>query len=231
MTARSAFRRRTRTRRRQNNSPEGMHAIPIAGSGERCARGGSWRCVAGAGRRSAGRLGRDLGPGRPQHRLRRHERPDIRPRRLQRPLRQAQPVRGCGERRGVEVDRRRDDLQAGVRQAAGAVDRRDRHRPVTSGEHVGGHRRGLDPQQRFGRRRHLQVHRRRRDLDARRPARFGAHLPDPRRPARGRYRLRLRPGQAVERLAPSAACTRPPTAARAGSWCSRARTCRPAAAM
>ena len=36
---------------------------------------------------------------------------------------------GCGKRRRLEVDQRRHDLQAGLRQAARAVDRRDRHRP------------------------------------------------------------------------------------------------------
>ena len=85
-------------------------------------------------------------------------------------------VRGRGERRRVEVDRRRHDLQAGVRRAASAVDRRDRRRPVQPQERLGRHRRVLDPQQRLDRRRHLQVDRRRRDLDARGPARFGAHF-------------------------------------------------------
>jgi len=61
----------------------------------------------------------------------------------------------------------------------------------------------LDTQQRVNRQWHLQVHGRRRDLDARGPARLRAHLPDHGRPALGRYRLCLRARQAVERLGPA----------------------------
>ena len=44
--------------------------------------------------------------------------------------RQDDALRRRGQRRRLEVARRRHDLQAGVRQEDGAVDRRDRHRPA-----------------------------------------------------------------------------------------------------
>ena len=55
-----------------------------------------------------------------------------------------------------------------------------------------GHRRNLGPQQRLHRRRHLQIHRWRRELDQRRPAGFRAHRQNPHRPGRRQHRLRLR---------------------------------------
>ncbi len=95
--------------------------------------------------------------------------------------RQDDTVRGRGERRRVEVARRRHHLQAGLRQAAGAVDRRRRHRSLERQDGVGGHRRVVDAQLGLGRRRHLQVHRRRRDLVEHGPARVRAHHAHPRR--------------------------------------------------
>ena len=75
-------------------------------------------------------------------------------------------LRRRGQRRRLEVGQRRHDLQAGLRQAAGAVDRRRHHRSEEPEDRLGRHRRVLDAQQRLDRRRHLQVDRRRRELDA-----------------------------------------------------------------
>ena len=125
--------------------------------------------------------------------------------------------------------RRRHHVQAGLRQAAGAVDRRDHDRSVEPEDDLGRHRRGVDAQLGLDRRRHLQVDRRRRDLDEHGPADVGAHRAHPRPSEEQQRRLRLRAGQAVERQRRSRRSTRRPTAARPGRWCSRARTCRPAA--
>ena len=109
---------------------------------------------------------------------------------------------------------RRHHLQAGVRQAAGAVHRRHRDRPDEPADRLGGHGRVVDAQLRLGRRRHLQVDRRRRDLDQHGPARSRSASPassctratatssTPARPA------------SCGATAPTAASTRPPTAAR-----------------
>ena len=77
----------------------------------------------------------------------------------------AHGLRRRRERRRLEVGQRRHDLQAGVRQAAGAVDRRGHDRSEESEGRLGRHRRGVDAQQRLDRRRRLQVDRRRRELD------------------------------------------------------------------
>ena len=102
--------------------------------------------------------------------------------------------------------------------------------PTQPEDRLGRHRRGVDAQLRLDRRRHLQVDRRRRDLDQHGPARIPSAsrkiLVDPHE---RQHRLRLRARQAVERQRPSAASTRRPTAARPGRRCSRARTSRPAA--
>ena len=95
--------------------------------------------------------------------------------------RQDHALRRRGLRRRVEVARRRHHLQAGLRQAAGAVDRRHRARSDEPEDRLGRHRRGVDAQLGLDRRRHLQVHRRRRDLDQHGPAGLGAHHPHPRR--------------------------------------------------
>ena len=71
----------------------------------------------------------DLRPRRPQHRLGHHVGPHRRRRRPPGKGRQGHPARRLGFGRRVEVGGRRHDLQAGVRQAAGAVDRRGRARP------------------------------------------------------------------------------------------------------
>ncbi len=99
----------------------------------------------------------------------------------------------------MEVDRRRHDLPADLRQADQPVDRRAGARSQQSEHLLGGHRRELDAQQRLDRRRALQDHRRRRDLDQDGPAEQRAHLQDPGRSFEQRHRLRLRPRPAVER--------------------------------
>src|SRR5579885_1812573 len=146
------------------------------------------------------RFRRDLGTRHPQHRLGDDERAHRRARRRGRQGRQDAAVRRRRLGRRVEIRGRRHHVQAGVRQAAGAVDRRDRDRSVEPADRVGRHRRGLDAQFHLDRRRHLQIHRRRRQLHQRRPAEFRAHHQDPGRSARQRHGVCLRAGQAVERL-------------------------------
>ena len=101
--------------------------------------------------------------------------------------------------RGVEVHRRRHDLPADLRQADSSIDRRPGARSQPSEHLLGGHRRELDAQQRLDRRRRLQDHRRRRDLDQHGPAELRAHLQDPGRSGQQRHRLCLRARPAVER--------------------------------
>ena len=92
-------------------------------------------------------------------------------------------LRRRGLRRRLEVGQRRHHLQARLRQAAGAVDRRRRRSTPRTRKTVWvGTGESLDAQQRLDRRRHLQVDRRRRQLDQRGPARDRAHRQDPRRP-------------------------------------------------
>ena len=132
----------------------GAHGAPRRWRRGRAGRG---RAAAGEGRFRDHRRTR-----RAQHRLRRDERPRRRDRRGRR-RRPPHRVRRRRERRRLEVHERRHHLQAGLRQADRAVDRRDHHRSDRSEDDLGRHRRGVDPQLRLARRRHLQVHRRRRD--------------------------------------------------------------------
>ena len=67
-----------------------------------------------ANRRARPSIRNNLRPRRPQHRLSRHERPDLGAGGLQRCLRQSQLVCGRGQWRRLEVHRRRHHLQAGV---------------------------------------------------------------------------------------------------------------------
>ena len=110
-------------------------------------------------------------------------------------------LRRRGQRRRLEVDRRRHDVQAGVRQAAGAVDRRDHDRSEEPQDDLGRHRRVVDAQLGLDRRRHLQVR-----PTAARPGRTWGFAESERivkilvDPDNGDTRLRLRARQAVERL-------------------------------
>ena len=81
---------------------------------------------------------------------------------------------------------------------------------------LAGDGREQQPAQRQLRRRHLQVDRCRRDLDAHGPRELRAHSEHPHRSARLERRLRERDWPALERRAATAACTRRPTAARPG---------------
>ena len=76
--------------------------------------------------------GRDLGAGRAQHRLGRDERAHLRARRAATKSGKTTLSRRRGLRRRLEVARRRHHLQARLRQAPGAVDRRDHHRSQQS---------------------------------------------------------------------------------------------------
>ena len=100
---------------------------------------------------------RSLRARRPQRRLGGNLRPNRRARRPPGKGRQGHDPPRHRVRRRVEVRGRRNDLQAGVRQAAGAVDRRSRARPHQPAGDVGRHRRKLDPQLGVGRQRRLQV--------------------------------------------------------------------------
>ena len=165
--------------------------------------------------RRQGRFRDDLRPRRAQHRLGGDERPHRGARRRARGQ-SSHRLRRRGERRRVEIDERRHDLQAGLRQAGGAVDRRGDDRPDESEDRLGGHRRGVDAQQRVRRRRRLQVHRRRRELDQRGPQGVRAHREDPRRSDGAEHGLRLRARQALERQRRARRVQDHRTAARAG---------------
>ena len=194
-------------RRRSSSSPrrrrwrsEGRdESRTLAG---RISRGNPRRRPGGArgGTRGAGqgRLRDDLRPRRAQHRLGDDERPRRGDRRRARGLApDGLHRRGLGRR--LEVGQRRHDVQAGLRQAARAVDRRRDDRSEEPEDRLGRHRRILDAQQRLDRRRRLQVRRRRRQLDERGPRRHRAHREDPRRSLEDRHGLRLRAGQALVR--------------------------------
>ena len=143
------------------------------------------------------------GTRRPQHRLGHHVRAYRRGRRPPGEGRQGHPAGRLGIGRRVEVRGRRDDVQAGLRQAAGQVDRRGRARSDQPSGDVGRHRRKLDPQFGLGRQRRLQIGRWRRDLDPRRPAQQRTHRPDRRPPQERQHRLCLRARAFVVGLARS----------------------------
>ena len=107
-TRRSANRRRRRGRHRRRRAPR-----PPAAKAHRAALDG----------------GLDLRARRAQHRLGRDERARGGARAFDEAGKTTRLRRRRVGRR-VEVDRRRHDVQAGVRQAAGAIDRRDRRRSV-----------------------------------------------------------------------------------------------------
>ncbi len=123
------------------------------------------------------RLRGDLRPRYPKHRVGRDERTRLGRRRPRRRGRQDGRLRRLGERRRLALSRQRDHVPAGVRHGAGAVDRRRRHRSSAPADGLGGHGRGVDAELGLDWRRDLQVHRRRRHVDERRPARVGARSP------------------------------------------------------
>ena len=90
--------------------------------------------------------------------------------------------------------------------------------------HLRRHRLLQNPQQRLHRPRHLQIHRRRQDLDLHRPPRRRPDRHHPHPPHQPRHRLRRRAGQSLRRRPNSAASTKPPTAARPGKTSSSSPT-------
>src|SRR5438105_2758201 len=108
-------------------------------------------------------------------------------------------ARRARERRSVDELGRGHDVQAGLRQAAGPVDRSGRDRSQEPASHLGRDRRVLDAQFRFHRRRHLQVDRWRRELDPHGTAEDRADHEDRHRSAQLRRGLCLRAGPALER--------------------------------
>ena len=114
-------------------------------------------------------------------------------------------LRGRGVGRRVEIDRQRDRRSRRSSTPAGAGHRRARGRAVGSEQGVGGHGRGVGhPRQRHQGRRHVQVHRRRRDVEEHGPEGDGPHRPDHRPPEESRHRLGVRrsaapPGPQEER--------------------------------
>ena len=183
-----------------------------------------------AGGRAPSRRGRHLRPRRAQHRLGDDERPHRGGRRATTTDGKTTLYVGAATRRRLEVARRRHDVQAGVRQAAGAVDRRDRHRPVAT------RRRSGSAPARPGR----ATPSRSATASTSRPtaARPGRNmgLPESERIARivvhpknGDVVYACVPGQALERLADRGLYKTDRRRQDAGRSCSRARTCRPAA--
>ena len=110
---------------------------------------------------------------------------------------------GVVQRRRLEDHRLRPHLDADLRRPADRLDRRHRRRALQPRHHLRRQRRGPAAARPLDRRRHLQVHRRRQDLDAPRPARRPADSADRRRPAQPRpaVRRRARPSLRPERRA------------------------------
>ncbi len=123
------------------------------------------------------------------------------------------------ERRRLEDDRRRPRLDADVRLAAGRVDRRACRRAVGAGHRLRRQRR-VDAARLDGlRQRHVQVHRRRQDVDAHRPRRHAAHRQDRRRSAGIRTSCSSRRSATCTTRIPTAASSARATAARPGRKC------------
>ena len=107
--------------------------------------------------------------------------------------------------RRLEVDRRRHPLEADLRRPADELDRLDRGRAVGPERRLRRLGRGEHPRQRRAGQRHLQVDRRRQDLEARleagRADRHHRRPPDePGRRLRGRARHAVRPEPRARRL-------------------------------
>ena len=90
------------------------------------------------------------------------------------------------QRRRLALDRLRLELGAALRSRADRIDRRDRRRAVESEHHLRRHGRRDHPARPRHRRRRVQVHRRRQDLAAPRPARQPDDRDDRRRSRRTR---------------------------------------------
>ena len=143
--------------------------------------------------------GTDLRPRRAQHRLGGDERPRRGGRRratraARRRSTSARPPAACGSRSTAAP--RSSRCSTSSRCSRSARSRSIRPNPQDG---LGRHRRGVDAQLGVDRRRHLQVDRRRRDVDEHGPARVRAHRAHPRPPEERQRRLRVRARQAVER--------------------------------
>ena len=98
-----------------------------------------------------------------------------------------------GRRRPLEDDRRRREVGAGHRRPDHElVGRRRRRLRIEPRRRLHRDGRGVHPRQHHGRRRRLQVDRRRQDLDPRRLQRLRRDLEDPHPPDQPRHRLRRR---------------------------------------
>ena len=102
-----------------------------------------------------------------------------------------------GERRRVEDNRLRPHVDADLRRPAHRLDRIDRRRGVRSRHRVRRERRRARAARPVGRRRDLQVDRRRPDVDASRPPRRPADPVHHRRSAKRESALRRRAGTSV----------------------------------
>ena len=136
----------------------------------------------------------------PEHRLGHDERPRRGLGRHPSKGRRGRDLRRRRERRRLEIDRRRNDVHSEVRQGEGSVDRRDRARSERPRDRVGRDRRGLDEELGLDRRWDLPVRRRRRDLDPHGASRIRADRQGHRAPGEGRSGVRVRDGEALERL-------------------------------
>ena len=125
-------------------------------------------------------------------------------------------LRRVRDRRHVEDDEQRHDVHAGVRRAAGDVDRRHRHRAVESRRRLRRHRRAQQPPELVVRRGHLQVDRRRQEVAVRRAQGVPEHRAHRRAPEGSRIPLTPRSSATCSDRTRSAASTRRPTAARTG---------------
>ncbi|CAA9358559.1 MAG: GH74, partial [uncultured Gemmatimonadaceae bacterium] len=124
-------------------------------------------------------------------RPREHGRPRHRPRR-----RPAQPqglLRGHGRGRDLEDGQRRHHLLPALRQGEGHLVRRHRGGAERPERDLRRHRRGGLAQLHLARRRRVQEHRRRQDVEARGAARDRGDRPHRRAPHRREHRLRRRP--------------------------------------
>ena len=133
-----------------------------------------------------------------------------------------------GERRRVEDDRRRAHLEADLRRPADRIDRLGVGRAVRSERRLRRQRRRAAAPRPGDRRRHLQVDRRRQDLDAPRPARRPADSEDRHRSEERRIGCSSPRSDIPTAPTRSAASSARPTAARRSSGCS-SRTRTPAA--
>ena len=168
--------------------------------------------------------GSDLRPRRAQHRLGRDERTHRRARRAPDEGRQDAALRRRRSGGVWKSHRRRHDLQAGVRQAAGAVDRRDRDRPdettKPSGSAPASRGRATRCRSATASTSPPTAARRGPTWACRIPSASSKIVVDPTGQQHG---LRLRAGQAVERLGRPRPVQDQPTAARRGRWCCKGR--------